>query len=115
MLQAAVDSRDADTLIALFDDPAVLIGAAGDGRNRETLREYLTAVATQPEALRWHWDDVVVFHHSAGTIGFAAFGELVLSGEQGEQRAPIRATFLALETQNGWRIRHFHGSIPMES
>jgi hypothetical protein len=46
MLQAAVDERDPEGLVALFDDPAVLIGTAGDGRDREALRAYLTAVAT---------------------------------------------------------------------
>src|SRR5712691_12042886 len=29
-LQATVDARDADALVSLFDDPAVLIGTAGD-------------------------------------------------------------------------------------
>jgi uncharacterized protein (TIGR02246 family) len=112
-LQARVDLRDPEALIDLFDDPAVLIGAAGDGRNRETLREYLTVVATQPEPLRWDWEEVAVFHESPGAIGFAAFGDLVYSADGKEQRAPIRATLVAVEAPDGWRLRHFHGSIPL--
>lgn len=113
-LQSAVDTRDADVLVALFDEPAVLIGAAGDGRDRAGLRRYLTAVATQPGSLRWEWSEIVPFHRSDSSLGFTAFGEVVLSDESDEQRAPIRATVIAVETGEGWKIRHFHGSIPSD-
>lgn len=106
-LQAAVDSRDVDRLLALFDDPALLIGAAGDGRDRDGLIRYLTAVTTE-EPFRWEWEEIVPFHRDETSLGFAAFGEIV----SGEARAPIRATVLAVETPAGWRIREFHGSIP---
>src|SRR5207244_3484969 len=66
-LQATVDARDAEALVSLFDDPAVLIGTAGDGRNPDALRRYLTAVATQPESLRWEWREVIPFHQGPGT------------------------------------------------
>jgi ketosteroid isomerase-like protein len=113
-LQAAVDARDADALIALFDQPAVLIGAAGDGRNPDALRRYLTAVATQPESLRWEWREIVPFEQSLVTVGFAAFGEIVISDADGESRAPFRLTLFAVKTSDGWRIRQFHGSIPAD-
>jgi hypothetical protein len=114
VLQARVDGRDPEALVALFDEPAVLIGTAGDGRDREALRRYLTAVATQPESLRWEWAEIVPFHQSAGALGFAAFGEIVVSSASGEQRAPIRATLFAVETPDGWKLRQFHGSIPSD-
>ena len=110
-LQSAVDARDPAALISLFDDPAVLVGTGGDGRNREALRRYLTAVATQPESLRWEWNEVVPFHHGEGVLGFAGFGDVVVSDGSGERRAPIRVTILAVETPDGWRLREFHGSI----
>jgi ketosteroid isomerase-like protein len=113
-LQGAVDARDADALIALFDEPAVLIGAAGDGRNREGLRRYLTIVATQPESLRWEWQEIIPFHQSARSLGFAAFGEIVVSNGSGERSAPFRLTVFAVRTSSGWRIRQFHGSIPSD-
>lgn len=112
-LQSAVDSRDVGTLMSLFDDQAVLIGTTADARDRAGVVGYLTGVATQKESLWWEWRDVVPFHHDAGTLGFAAFGDVVASGANGELfRAPIRATFFAVETPEGWRLLQFHGSIP---
>jgi uncharacterized protein (TIGR02246 family) len=114
-LQAAVDARDPEALVSLFDDPAVLIGTAGDGRSPEALRRYLTAVATHPGSLRWEWLEVVPFHEDAGSLGFAAFGDVVLSEGNSERRAPIRVTIFAVESPDGWRLRQFHGSIPSDS
>lgn len=111
-LQAAVDARDVDRLLGLFDEPAVLVGAGGDGRNRERLVGYLTAVATQPESLLWEWSEIVPFHHEAGVLGFAAFGEIAIRDESGEDRRPFRLTVVAARGSDGWRVRQFHGSIP---
>src|SRR4051794_25059426 len=111
-LQDAVDSREPERLIGLFADPAVLIGTSGDGRDRTGLRAYLTEVATQPESLRWDWQDIVPFHDEPDLLAFAAFGEVVVSDEATEQRAPIRASLVAAAVEGGWRIKHFHGSIP---
>jgi ketosteroid isomerase-like protein len=111
-LQAAVDARDADGLVALFDESAVLIGTSGDGRNPDALRRYLTAVATQPESFRWEWSEIVPFHRSEDALGFAAFGEIVVTADEGERRDPMRLTVLAVRSADGWRLRQFHGSIP---
>jgi len=113
-LQATVDHREPEPLVSLFDDPAVLIGTRGDGRNRDALRDYLTAVATQPESLRWEWREVVPFHEEPGSLGFAAFGEIIISLGSDERRAPIRLTIFAVQTPHGWRLRQFHGSIPSD-
>src|SRR3954447_19928676 len=105
-LQAAVDSRDPDQLWILFDDePSMLIGTSGDGRTPATRRDYLTAVATQPERLHWDWHEVIPFYETDDVIGFAGFGDVGVTSEEGEWRAPIRATLLAVETGNGWRIK----------
>lgn len=111
-LQAKVSARDLAGLIGFFEDPAVLIGTAGDGRTSDGRREYLTAVTTQPAALRWEWHDIALFYEADDALGFAAFGEVVLTNESEELRAPIRATLLAVRAEDGWRIRQFHGSIP---
>jgi ketosteroid isomerase-like protein len=111
-LQAAVDARDVARLEALFGEGAVLIGAAGDGRDAEGLHRYLEAVATQPGTLRWEWQEVVPFHETPDAIGFAAFGEVVLREPGGQHRAPFRLTIVAARGPDGWRIRNFHGSIP---
>jgi uncharacterized protein (TIGR02246 family) len=113
-LQAAVASREARHLVDLFAEPAVLIGAGGDGRDGEGLRRYLTAVASQPESLRWEWREIIPFYEGEGVVAFASFGNIVMSGGAAERRAPIRATVLAVETRYGWRLKHFHGSIPSD-
>src|SRR3954447_2021502 len=111
-LQAAVDSREPERLVGLFAEPGVLIGTSGDGRDAAGLRDYLTEVATQPESLRWDWQDVVPFHDEPDLLAFDAFGEIVVTSGTAEQRAPIRASLVATPADSGWRIKHFHGSIP---
>jgi ketosteroid isomerase-like protein len=111
-LQARVSARDLPALIELFEEPAVLIGTAGDGRTREAREAYLQAVTTQPGALQWDWRETVVFYESDDALGFAAFGDLVLLDGTQELRAPIRATLFAVRANGGWRLRQFHGSIP---
>lgn len=113
-LQAAVDSRDARQLIELFVEPAVLIGSAGDGRDTDGVRAYLTAVVSQPESLRWDWDTVILFHEAPEVLGFAAFGDIVVSDGHNERRAPIRATVVAVRGESAWQLKHFHGSIPSD-
>src|SRR4051812_46146334 len=111
-LQDAVDSREPERLIGLLAYPAVLIGTSGDGRDRTGLRAYLTEVATQPESLRWDRQGIDPLHDDTDLLGVAAFGEVVVSDEATEQRAPIRASLVAAPVEGGWRIKHFHGSIP---
>jgi ketosteroid isomerase-like protein len=98
-LQAAIDARDRDALVALFHEDAVLIGTSAYAPDREAVVAYLTGVA-EGEPFRWDLADVVPFHDD----GFAAFGEIVA----GEFRAPFRLTIVAVDG----KIRSFHGSIP---
>jgi ketosteroid isomerase-like protein len=112
LMQAKVDARDADALIAFFEEPAVLIGSAGDGRDTERRRRYLTALATQPESIRWDWQEIVPFYETEDALSFSAFGEVVVMHGGGEERFPIRGTVLAVRSGDGWRLRHFHGSVP---
>jgi Protein of unknown function (DUF2867)/SnoaL-like domain len=113
-LQEAVDARDEERLVSLFDASAVLVGAGADARTSEAIRDYLHAVATQPGSSRWEWQEVVPFHAEPGSIGFAAFGEIVVNDAGCERRAPFRATLLAVESAEGWRLRQFHGSVPSD-
>jgi hypothetical protein len=111
-LQEKVAARDLPALLEFFEDPAVLIGTAGDGRTPETRAAYLESVVADPAALRWDWRETVVFFESEEALGFAAFGDVVLVNGVDETRAPIRATFFAVRADGGWRLRQFHGSIP---
>jgi SnoaL-like domain len=111
-LQENVSARNFAGLLEFFEDPAVLIGTAGDGRTPEGRRDYLAAVTTQSAALRWDWRETVLFYETDEALGFAAFGDVVLTDESEEWRAPIRASFFAVRGADGWRLRQFHGSIP---
>jgi ketosteroid isomerase-like protein len=111
-LQEMVSARDLPALLQFFEDPAVLIGTAGDGRTPEAREAYLEAVTTQPAALGWEWRETVLFFESEDALGFAAFGDVVLVDDAQEVRAPIRGTFFAVRANGGWRLRQFHGSIP---
>lgn len=111
-LQEKVTARDLPALLQLFEDPAVLIGTAGDGRTPAAREAYLEAVTTHAAALRWDWRETVAFFESEDALGFAAFGDVVLVQDTQERRAPIRATFFAVRANGGWRLRQFHGSIP---
>lgn len=111
-LQAAVDSRDLDRLDDLFDEEAVLLGTSAHNLDRGDVRAYLKLVAEQPGALRWEFGDVRVFHDAEATLGIVAIGDVVIAEEGEEARAPFRLTLLAVESDRGWRLRQFHGSIP---
>jgi hypothetical protein len=111
-LQELVDARDLDGLLELFDESSVLIGTSADGRDRAGVSRYLEAVVAQPGELRWEWADVVPFHRTLDTVGFAAFGDVVLAEHGSEWRQPIRMTGLAVRHGERWRLRQFHGSIP---
>jgi hypothetical protein len=111
-LQRRVSARDLEALLAMFEEPSMLIGTAGDGRNPAARRHYLRLVVTQPGALRWDWQETHRFYQAHDALGFAAFGELVVADGATEERAPIRATLFAVRSGDGWRLREFHGSIP---
>jgi uncharacterized protein (TIGR02246 family) len=110
-LQSALDEGDLPTVTELFDDEAVLIGTGSHNHGRQAVDAYLGAVLEEPP-FRWEWREVIVCHESPGAIGFAAFGEIVDSQAQQEERAAYRLTLFAVERPGGWVVRQFHGSIP---
>jgi hypothetical protein len=55
-----------------------------------------------------------LFHDSPGVLGFAGFGEVVVSEADREDRAPFRLTALAAKEAGGWKLQQFHGSIPSD-
>ena len=51
---------------------------------------------------------------TARAIGFGAHGEIVVTEDGLERRAAFRLSILASRSGDGWRLRHFHGSIPSD-
>ncbi len=114
-LQDAVASRDLARLGRLFDDEAVLIGSSAANLDRAATEAYLARVVAQPGALRWEWEQVVPLWESSHVLAFAALGTVGFDDEQGRPDGPrdaFRLTCLAVAGSDGWRLRHFHGSIP---
>lgn len=115
-LQAGADAMTVDALGSVFDtaEDVVLIGGTAHRLGLAGVREYLTLLVEAGSRLRWEWDQVHVFLDTPGAVGFACFGEVVLSDDGEETKAPIRMTAVAVPTPDGWRLRQFHGSLPSE-
>jgi ketosteroid isomerase-like protein len=111
-LQDRVTARDLPRLLDLFEDPAVLIGTSGDGRTPGSRTQYLASIVTQNAGVQWAWAEKHLFYESDGALGFAAFGEIILTEAEIESRAPFRLTLFVIRAPDGWRIRQFHGSVP---
>jgi len=114
-LQSAIEDEDHASLCELFDDEAVLIGTSAHSEGRQEVDAYLAAVLAGPGSFYWEWREVVVFHEGPEALGFTSFGDMVVTGADGTERAPFRLTVVAVEHPGGWAIRHFHGSIPSSS
>jgi uncharacterized protein (TIGR02246 family) len=112
-LQARIDARDLDHLAAYWHDDAVLTGTSAYNQGAE-VREYVAAVIAQDASLRWVLPRVDVFLDDGDTIGFGAHGEIVVTEGGTERRAEFRLSIVASRSGDGWRLRHFHGSIPSD-
>ena len=55
-----------------------------------------------------------IFHDAPEALGFAAVGEVAVTEDDVEQRAPFRLTLVATHSTGGWRLRQFHGSLPSD-
>jgi uncharacterized protein (TIGR02246 family) len=109
-LQAVSTDKDVDAACDLFTEDAVLMGTAATNIGAGSIRDYLTLVYGQPGTLRWIWDDVRVLHDSPGFVLAAATGVVGFDDDQPFDQ--FRLSLAVIETETGWRILHFHGSIP---
>jgi uncharacterized protein (TIGR02246 family) len=111
-LQRRMDTRDLDVLVELFTEDALLIGTAAYNAGREAVRAYLARVLDQPGRIVWDYDRVDVYHRAPGELGVSGLGSVGFADEAAADRDPFRLTVLAVETDAGWRLRMFHGSVP---
>jgi hypothetical protein len=92
-LQAATDSRDPARVHGMFTDDAVLFGTA---------------------AANLTWDEVRVISAEPHRITAVGLGRVVEVRQDGETPYPFRLTVIVVPTHAGWRLQHFHGSLPEE-
>ena len=111
-LQRRTDARRLDDLVAFFTDDALLIATTVHSRGPAAIRGYLASLLAVPGRILWDYDDVVVYHRGPGELGIAGFGAVVLTDGDEVTRVPFRLTVLAVETDDGWQLRMFHGSVP---
>ncbi len=111
-------SKDADRLMALFDDgdDISLIGTGADelcaGRSAIMavfLRNFSEATATR---FQWHWKHVTV---TDGSAVVAITSTIHLDTEAGPITVPVRWTVSMVRRSGHWRWLHRHASIASAS
>ena len=116
-LQDALTANDLDALSALMDDDIVLFGTAAANMDRRETIAYITEVIAQEGTVRWGWDSVVPLVDEPGLLVFAGVGTVGFEDSQGRPDGPrdqFRLTVVAVEREAGWRLSHFHASVPQE-
>lgn len=114
-LQAAVDGKELDALLALFDDDIVLFGTTAANMDRRESTSYLARVIAQQGTIRWEWDRVVPIVDQSGLIVFAVVGTVGLEDSEGRPDGPrdaFRLSGVAVQRDGSWKLSHFHGSVP---
>lgn len=113
-LQTAVASKDLDRVAALLDDDVVVFGTAAANLGLEQTTSYLAALLQLDGTVRWGWDQVLPLASEPGLLVFAVLGTVgVDDGEGAADADPFRLTCVAVLRDHRWRLRHFHGSIPL--
>jgi uncharacterized protein (TIGR02246 family) len=112
-LQSAVRAKDHAAVLDLFTEDAVLLGTAAANLDRDAMSGYLARVFDQTGYVHWEWDTVAVLDARPGAVTFVALGTVSVAGDPVEASSdPVRLTCLAIEDDDRWRLRLFHGSVP---
>lgn len=115
-LEKRLATHDLDQIVDFFTDDVVLVGDAEENFDRDTTVAYLRLMAEMTPTVRWQWHRVAVVLNSPGLLSFAAAGSMGFYDPAGKLMSdpePFRVTCLAVQEQDGWRLRHFHGSRPV--
>jgi uncharacterized protein (TIGR02246 family) len=114
-LESCLATHDLDQMVDFFTEDVALIGDAEEAFGRDAVRAYLRVMADMEPTVRWEWDRVVVVLDSPTVLSFAAVGSIAFYDPAEQplgEAAPFRLTCLAVQAQDVWRLRHFHGSRP---
>lgn len=113
-LEEALASGDLDTGAWMFDEDPVFFGTSDHSAGRDAVLAHLARIVEQSGALRWEWTEERVVHETEVSLVLAATGEIVVTHDDTEDRAPFRLTMVAVFTPDGWRVQHWHGSVPSD-
>jgi len=109
-IQAAAEAHDAEALLGLFTEDAVLVGTVAANLDRPAVEAYLHAVVGQDDTIRWNYETVQVVDSSNDTLTFVGVG--LVGWDEDDETDRFRLTCLVVRESAGWRIRLFHGSVP---
>ena len=114
-LESCLATHDLDEMVDFFTEDVVLVGDAEEAFGRDAMRDYLRGMAEMAATVRWDWHRVAVVLDALAVLCFAAVGSIEFHDAAGQplgEGAPFRVTCLAVQEQDVWRLRHFHGSRP---
>jgi len=114
-LETCLATHDLDRMVDFFTEDVALIGDAEEAFGRDAIRAYLRVMADMEPTVHWNWDRVVVVLDAPGALSFAVVGSIAFYDPAEQplgEGAPFRVTCLAVQEQDVWRLRHFHGSRP---
>ena len=114
-LETRLATHDLDQMVDFFTEDVVLVGDAEENFGRDQTRAYLREMADMAPSVHWEWDRVAVVLNAPDVLCFAAVGSIAFHDSAGQplgEPEPFRVTCLAVREQDGWHLRHFHGSRP---
>lgn len=118
-MTAALRRRDADGVLALFHEEAVLLGSEEDEQAVGTgeLREFLARTFDRPGTYGWSDWDPVLTGGSHDMLWFVAPATVVVRGSDGrEESAPYRLSGVLQRSGDGhWVFRLFNGAEPVSA
>lgn len=111
LLEAGIAARDLPALEALCAPDVVLFGAARANFGAEATRDYLRMVV-EANSVRWVLDEWAILHHDDATLLAAAEGHVLAHDGETVERSAFRLTLWLIRDGEGWKLGHFHGSMP---
>lgn len=114
-LVAALQTRDPDTVCALFTDNASVFGSEDTevAIGMAAMRTFFTTLCGQPATFAWTWE-VTAAGQDADVVWFVAPGVAVLTADDGTvtRIEPYRLSGVLRRTAGGWLFELFNGSEP---
>jgi len=117
-LVAALSTREADRLCALFTKNASLFGSNDTefAIGADELKRFFVGLCAQPVTFSWQWQ-VSAAGQDGDVVWFVAPGVAVTAGDDGTVNRidPYRLSGVLRFTEQGWRFELFNGSEPTAS